>query len=154
MRLNLGCGQDIRAGYLNVDIFPADKTVTRGDFRNLDACGIKDESCDEIVARNILGHIKVSQILGIASHWAKKLKPGGEIFIESPNYNQLGTVMAFDQGNVEEINKAIFGENENMPYVGIYNLYNIENLFKQMGFSTETKALMGNNFVIRVRKPQ
>ena len=61
VKINLGCGKDIRLGYTNIDILGGEN-VTRGDVRNLDTCGIADGSVDEILAIDVIQYIKFKDI--------------------------------------------------------------------------------------------
>ncbi len=80
MKLNLGCGQDIREGYVNYDIKPI-----------ADVCGnceeglpFKDGVFEEIVASHILEHIH--DLRALKRELWSVLKDGGELIVTVPDY--------------------------------------------------------------------
>jgi predicted SAM-dependent methyltransferase len=80
-RLNIGCGHDKRAGYLNIDVDPAcapDLLIRGGDYS-----AIPFNYFDEIVAKDVLEHIGRADTLSALLDWASWLKIGGTIEIET-----------------------------------------------------------------------
>jgi len=73
--LNLGCGDDIRSDFVNIDItdYPGTDIVT--DARTLTM--IKDESVDFIVAQHILEYIPRKDMIHTLVMWKNKLKYEG-----------------------------------------------------------------------------
>ncbi|OLS14313.1 MAG: SAM-dependent methyltransferase [Promethearchaeota archaeon CR_4] len=100
MKLNLGCGIFYKPGYVNVDKFEpavADKIA--------DICQLhyEENSVDEIEASHILEHFDCLQIPYILSEWFRVLKPGGQIFLETPHLRKT----------VEKIHRAPLGKQLN-----------------------------------------
>lgn len=80
MRLNLGCCDDHRLGYVNVDIVPpADQIV---DLSQL-PWPWEDSSVDEIVARDVLEHLPDKRAT-MNEIW-RVMKPGGVVWIQVPH---------------------------------------------------------------------
>ena len=80
MKLNLGCCDDIRAGWLNVDIVPpadqiVDLTVAPWPW--------PDNSIDEICARDVIEHLP-NKRQTMNEMW-RVLKPGGVVRIQVPH---------------------------------------------------------------------
>lgn len=137
MKLNLGCGQDIRIGYVNIDLINGDN-ITKGDFKNLDALGIQDSSVEEITAIDAIQSIPFKMIAGVLQNWAKKLVSGGKLILESWDYNVLGNLVAYDYIPVDQLNQILYGDQNAL---GIYNLVGIESYLKEIGLKTESKGL-------------
>ncbi len=86
MKLNLGCGDKLIPGYLNVDIAPSRAGVqpdVEDDVRKLSK--IQDNVADEILAVHLIEHIDRWDISKVLSRWMEILKPGGILVIETPN---------------------------------------------------------------------
>jgi len=90
MKLNLGCGEDIRDGYVNIDTI-ANKGVDL-------VCDItkrlpfEDGVCEEIIAQDILEHLTREQLIKTLGEISRILKVGGQLFVRIPNINAI-----FDQ---------------------------------------------------------
>jgi SAM-dependent methyltransferase len=85
-RLNLGCGEKLLAGYINVDI-----ATDRGGVAPDVNCDLHDlsqfetESVDEILAIHTIEHFWRWEVVAILSEWARILRPGGKMVLECPN---------------------------------------------------------------------
>jgi len=84
VRLNLGCSDDIRPGWVNVDCcLPADQIV------DLDKqWPWKDSSVDAILAHDVIEHL-VDRIHTMNELW-RVLKPGGTVEIKVPTTDGTG----------------------------------------------------------------
>ena len=84
IRLNLGCGSDIREGYTNVDRFPINADVVQAEFPRLP---FPDDYADEILLNHVLEHFGFAdgQVLGREMY--RVLTPGGLALIEVPDIN-------------------------------------------------------------------
>ena len=153
MKLNLGCGTDVRLNYLNIDRSPTSKEVTRADVRTFAGVDIKDNSVTELVAINLLPYIHFTEIQPTLALWAKKLAPAGEMFIQTFDSHLLGTMMMNGQIDTPNVNGLLFGvDPKDETAVSIYNLPFIEELLKQLGCQTVEKGYSGPGFYIRTRK--
>lgn len=80
MRLNLGCGADYRAGWINVD----KNDVMRCDV--LADLSVKlpfpDEAADEIVANHLIEHLP--DLVTFMNECHRVLVPGGKLYLEFP----------------------------------------------------------------------
>lgn len=86
LRLNLGCGDKLLPGYVNVDIAESRRGVKPDvlcDLRNLSA--FETDSADEILSVHVVEHLWRWEIVPILSEWCRVLKPGGRLIVECPN---------------------------------------------------------------------
>lgn len=86
VRLNLGCGDKILPGYINIDVAPARAGRSPdviSDLRKLEA--FEDETADEIMAIHVIEHFWRWEVLEIVREWVRVLKPGGRMILECPN---------------------------------------------------------------------
>lgn len=80
MKLNLGCGPDIKEGYINIDTCSIDERVIKQDIRNLD---FSPESVDEIYAKDVIEHMSIDDFKISIKNWSKICKSGARIFIQT-----------------------------------------------------------------------
>ncbi len=86
IKLNLGCGDKILDGYINVDV--ANERAGKQpdvicDIRNLD--NFSDNYADEILAVHVIEHFWRWEVIQILKEWVRILKPGGKMILECPN---------------------------------------------------------------------
>ena len=80
-KINIGCGRDKRAGYLNVDTDPAaslDLLLVDGDDSM-----IPRRHFVEVLARDVLEHIPRAQTLAALLDWADYLADGGKLVLQT-----------------------------------------------------------------------
>jgi len=82
-RLNLGCGFDLRPGYLNVDFQPFHKPDLVADVGKLDF--LPAGYYEEILAQDVLEHLPRTSTRKILAHWNRLLAVGGLLHIRAPN---------------------------------------------------------------------
>jgi hypothetical protein len=88
MKLNLGCGQDIREGYVNID--SSDRNDGVDIVANLNH-GIPIDSnnlVDEVIAFHIIEHIR--NTLRIMAEIHRVCKNGALVYIKIPYWNDAG----------------------------------------------------------------
>lgn len=86
IRLNLGCGDKILDGYLNVDVSESrggKKPDLISDIRTLKE--LEKSTADEILAVHVIEHIDRWDVVSVLRRWHDILKPNGRIVLESPN---------------------------------------------------------------------
>jgi len=98
MKLNLGCGNDKKAGFVNVDIQAELQADLIANVQYLDE--IQDCSVSEIYASHILEHFPHWQTVPILQAWHQKLITGGKITIRVPDLKGICS----DFVNAEKIN--------------------------------------------------
>ena len=75
MKLNLGCGNDVRPGYVNIDRMPQGQAppdiYRQGDISSLDWL-TEDGTVDEMVALDCLEYLPTKVLKQTLINWAKK----------------------------------------------------------------------------------
>lgn len=86
MKLNLGCGDKILEGYVNVDVVESRagrEPDVRCDLHHLTP--FSDAAADEILSVHVIEHFWRWEVVDILREWVRVLKPGGRMVIECPN---------------------------------------------------------------------
>jgi SAM-dependent methyltransferase len=86
IRLNLGCGDKILPGYINVDVVESragKKPDVICDLHHLSE--FPSDFADEILAVHVIEHFWQWEVIDILKEWARVLKPGGKMILECPN---------------------------------------------------------------------
>lgn len=87
--LDLGCGErpfEDGRGWVHLDERPLDDVEIVGRIEDL-AKLVKANSVDEILARHVLEHFSHRDTAEILGTWLSRLKPGGKLRIEVPNFS-------------------------------------------------------------------
>ena len=83
VKLNLGCGNVIRGGYINIDKYNNTKNV---DYNwDLSKLEVEDGSVDEIYTSHVFEHIQINDIYSVLEEWERALCIGGKIVMRLPN---------------------------------------------------------------------
>jgi len=85
MKLHLGCGKEIRAGYINVDLYSPHANI-KDDIVELSKFG-KDEFL-EILTNHTLEHLSFEEAGRALRRWYELLAPGGALVLETPDFKQ------------------------------------------------------------------
>jgi predicted SAM-dependent methyltransferase len=99
IRLNLGCGQQLIKGYINVDSeFTPEKMKKDNRFWNKNMKYIqanilklpfKDEYADVVEAHQTMEHLRIRDVIPAFTEIYRVLKPGGKLLISVPSFNGL-----------------------------------------------------------------
>lgn len=80
-RLNLGCGFDLREGYVNVDLHENHQPDLVADVANLHM--LPDSYYSEIVAQDILEHLPRAKTQTALQEWNRVLRIGGTLHLQT-----------------------------------------------------------------------
>lgn len=80
-KINLGCGNDIRSGYINVDCRATSPSVVVADVLHLPAYLV---GAEEILAIDVLEHLSHLDTVKALSHWRSRLVDGGRLIVQGP----------------------------------------------------------------------
>lgn len=87
MKLHVGCGDVILAGWTNLDIDNKEGVDVTDDARTLSK--IPDESCDIIYACHVLEHFGRNEVANVLKVWNKKLKKNGCLRLSVPDFSKV-----------------------------------------------------------------
>lgn len=104
-KLNIGCGIDIKEGYINIDVRLLPGVNIIADVFNLP---FKDNSISEIYACDVYEHISHRKSKELLKHWVNKLKKGGLLFIQTTNLLSLIDYI-LKSNKIEDAVSRIFG---------------------------------------------
>lgn len=86
LKLNLGCGDKILPGYVNVDVVESRAGMKPDVICDLhDLAPFDDASADEILSVHVVEHFWRWEIRDVLREWVRVLKPGGRMIVECPN---------------------------------------------------------------------
>ena len=86
VKLNLGCGDKILPGYVNVDVAASRKNLAPDVLCDLHQLApFADNSADEILSVHVVEHFWRWEVEDILKEWVRVLKPGGKMILECPN---------------------------------------------------------------------
>jgi SAM-dependent methyltransferase len=85
-RLNLGCGDKILPGYINVDVVESRRGLKPDVICDLhQLIPFEDNSVDEILSVHVVEHFWRWEVLDVLREWVRVLKPRGVMILECPN---------------------------------------------------------------------
>jgi predicted SAM-dependent methyltransferase len=82
IKLNLGCGSSVLEGYINCDLYNEDADM-KFDAKCLP---FDNNSVDEIFASHLIEHFDFFEGQSVLKEWYKKLKIGGRLVVETPDF--------------------------------------------------------------------
>lgn len=85
VKLNLGCGDKILDGYINIDVAPARRGNTPDIICDLRQLSAATNTVDEILAVHVVEHFWRWEVVDVLKEWTRALKPGGKMILECPN---------------------------------------------------------------------
>ena len=86
MKLNLGCGDKILPGYINVDVMESRRGLKPDVICDLhQLTPFENDSADEILSVHVIEHFWRWEVLDVLKEWIRVRKPGGKMIVECPN---------------------------------------------------------------------
>lgn len=107
VKLNIGCGTNKLAGWVNIDSVPEVKPDLVHDIT--EPLPFADQSVDEILADGILEHFDKYMRFLVFYEWVRVLKVGGKINIGVPDFQK--TCFRYFKFGFNNFVDFIFGEN-------------------------------------------
>jgi len=111
LKLNVGCGEDYREGWVNLDacsLFKRDDSILLPDESLAKKFGRK--SADIVVARDIIEHFFRWDGLRVLADFAEVLKFGGKLELMTPDLGKLITTALLPIGRKMELIRGAQGQ--------------------------------------------
>jgi SAM-dependent methyltransferase len=133
-KLNLGCGWDLRAGYLNVDLNAFHKPDLVGDVRDLPM--LPSGHYQEIIAQDVLEHLPRTATASALREWNRLLQMGGTLVLRVPSLEGLAELFRNSRSfnKQRELMQCLFGT---QAYTGDFHLTSFTRLLLE-GYLTRT----------------
>ncbi len=156
-RLNLGCGHDLRAGYLNVDLHEKHSPDLVADVTDLSM--LPNGYFHEIVAQDVLEHLERHKTSLTLQRWSDLLAQEGTIEIRVPSLLGLFEFLASpDWRSIEKTEEVIHLMYGTQAYIGDYHLAGftaelLTEYLRRVGLQVCYSDLLHSwLFVVRARK--
>ena len=133
IKLNLGCGNNYKPGYINIDKYNSTIADQVCDTSNLsfDSCVV-----DLIEAFQLIEHFDYIQCKYVLSEWFRVLKPNGILIIETPDLE--ATYEKLINEGIDSQNKTlqwVFGiDSRGMDHKTGFTFTILKNLLEEIGF--------------------
>ena len=86
MNLHLGCGRNIKEGYVNIDAYVDDPRVIKAEITDIP---YPKNSADEILAEHVFEHLGFAEEERLFRECFRVLRIGGKLIVETPDMEWL-----------------------------------------------------------------
>jgi ubiquinone/menaquinone biosynthesis C-methylase UbiE len=163
VKLNLGCGLDIRDGYINIDVRKVHPKILVLDLEKEHLRSFPDNSAEEIIAKDFVEHLSWRVVEDFLRDCYRVLKSGGRMYIQVPDLEAIAKKVILDPnfkyGELEgwkAISFWVYGAqdyNENVHRAG-FTIPTLKKLLESIGFVVERiENDGGTNLVAIAIKP-
>jgi len=158
IKINLGCGYDLRRGYLNIDI---------REIKGVDLCydisehnlPLQDGIVSEILIKDFIEHLSWRKTDNLLNECLRTLKKGGKIHIQTPDLEAIAKKVILNpsyKNLYKTISYWVYGEqdySENVHRSG-FTIPSLRTILKNIGFKIEKIENDGgtNIICIAIRK--
>jgi ubiquinone/menaquinone biosynthesis C-methylase UbiE len=163
VKLNLGCGLDVRDGYINIDVRKVHPKILVLDLEKELLKPFPDNSVEEIIAKDFIEHLSWRVVEDFLKDCYRVLKPGGRMYIQVPDMEAIAKKVilnpSFKYGELEgwkAISFWVYGAQDhefNVHKTG-FTIPTLKKLLESIGFVVESIENDGDtNLICWVRKP-
>ncbi len=107
MKLNLGCGNDHREGFVSADIRALPGVEIVCDARSLP---LHDGSVEHLMANDLIEHIPMTEVGATLREWNRVLEPGGILELRTPSFYKIFRAALMRRLTPEKVFELIFGD--------------------------------------------
>ncbi|MBM4053781.1 MAG: glycosyltransferase [Planctomycetes bacterium] len=147
VRLNIGCGTDIKNGYINIDCREISGVNVRADVSHIP---FKNMSVAEIVANDILEHFPRNKTQEVLKNWINLLRPEGMLKIQCPDIRTLAYAFVTNQIPANEFSRRIYGGQDyadNFHHAG-FDVPEMKRILNELGMWPKKVSVSNGNFTI------
>ena len=146
IKLNLGCGDDIKYDYINIDKYNPEADL------NMDICKLRNFRTDtvcEINAKWVLEHLPRN--IQVLKEWRRVLKPGGKLTVRVPNFELY--LREYLEGDLD-YKMGIKEDKEGHEGWGIINIFghDKDGMYHTNGFTVDTLKKTLEEAGFRIKK--
>lgn len=147
IKLNLGCGTDIKPGYINIDRYNnTGKVDLKSDIGDLP---FGDGTVDEIFASHIFEHIGLMDMYAVLTEWRRVLADKGRFILRLPNLEHEVNIWlnAPDDKKWLEVGKIFGGQTHdgNTHFCG-FNIGSLKSLLERFNFYIDHIGLANRGY--------
>lgn len=148
MKINLGCGDDIRDGYINVDINKQLKGVNIIDIKDFAKAYSEQQgtTATEILLLNVAHQFTPNEFAPILADLKKILAPGGSIVITDVDYDIIANLLVYKNMDIIGLNQLLYRPGQR----GLFSLTNIIAHAESIGLFVEESYYNGVNFGVKL----
>jgi cyclopropane fatty-acyl-phospholipid synthase-like methyltransferase len=146
MKLNLCCGDDVRDGYINIDVRKTKPNVLILDLEKEILKPFPSNSVEEIIAKDCIEHVSWRRVEDLLRDIHRVLKCDGRVYIQVPDLEAIATKVILnpdfcfgDLCGWKAISYWIYGSQdylENSHKAG-FTIPTLKRLLEQIGFIVE-----------------
>jgi SAM-dependent methyltransferase len=164
VKLNLGCGLDVRDGYINIDVRKVHPKILVLDLEKELLRPFPDSSAEEIIAKDFIEHLSWRVVEDFLRDCYRVLKGGGRMYIQVPDLEAIARKVILDPsfrfGDLEgwkAISYWVYGSGdygEPSFHKAGFTIPTLKRLLESIGFVVEDiRNDGGTNINCWVRKP-
>jgi len=164
VKLNLGCGLDVRDGYINIDVRKVHPKILVLDLEKELLRPFPDSSAEEIIAKDFIEHLSWRVVEDFLRDCYRVLKRGGRMYIQVPDLEAIARKVILDPsfrfGDLEgwkAISYWVYGSGdygEPSFHKAGFTIPTLKRLLESIGFVVEDiRNDGGTNINCWVRKP-
>lgn len=143
LKLNLCSGDDVRAGFINIDVRRTDPRVLVRDLESGLLSFMPDGVADEVLMNDCLEHISWRRVKALVADIARVLRPGGRLQVRVPDMGKIMSIYSARAGEPDvwlELSYYIYGGQdypENTHKSG-FTRASIKALLESVGLSVQS----------------